>query len=162
MLKRAMTVLTSAKPAVTPPEASRPTARCWKCGRQGHLRSGCPRTQQLDSRKPRRPPRPREPGKERFWGRSRRASERTPRHTPVSGRNPVALADQSSERNNSHCLSRTASANYRKRSWLARSIRTSEGSTPPLRLRSLILRGLTDHAVNELHPAWPRLRMLRK
>jgi len=39
---------------------------------------------------------------------------------PVSGRSPVGLADQSSDGNNLHCLSRTASASYRKRSWLAR------------------------------------------
>jgi len=57
MLKRMITVLIGAKPAVTPPKASRPTTQCWKCGRQEHLRSACPQTQQLHSCKPRRRPR---------------------------------------------------------------------------------------------------------
>jgi len=46
---------------------------------------------------------------------------------PASGRHPVKPADQISDWNRSHCLSPTASASCRKRSWLARSIRTSEG-----------------------------------
>jgi len=77
-----MTALTSVKPTGTPPEAFRPVNRCWKCGRRGHQRSGCPQTQRLDSRKLQRPPRPREPGKERFHRGFCRASKRTPRHNP--------------------------------------------------------------------------------
>jgi len=163
MLKLAMTVLTRTKPMGTPRKASRPTTQCWKCGRQRHLHSGCPQTQQPDSGKPRRPPRPREPGKEKFRGGFRRASERTPRHTPpLSDRSPVELADQIGNGNHSHCLSRTASARYRKRSWLARSIRTLEGNPLLLRQGSLILRGPSNHAPNGHRLAWPRLRMLGK
>jgi len=163
MLRWAMTILARAKPMVTTREASRSTTLCWKCGRRGHLRSGCPRTQPPDSRKLRRPPRPREPGKEKFRGGFRRSSKRTPRHTPpMCGRSPVGLADQIGNGNHSHCLSRTASASYWKRSWLARSIRTSEGNTPPLRQRSLIFRGPSNHAPNGHRPAWPRPSMLGK
>jgi len=82
MLKWAMAVLSSVRPAVISPEAPRQTNRCWKCGRQGHWRSGCPQNQRPNSCKPRRPPKPREPGKERMQGGFRRASKRTPRHTP--------------------------------------------------------------------------------
>jgi len=43
MLKWAMTILTHTKPMGTPrTAASRPTTLCWKCGRRGHLHSGCP------------------------------------------------------------------------------------------------------------------------
>jgi len=163
MLTWAMAALSSVWSPATPPEAPRRTNRCWNYGRQGHQRSGCPQNQQRpDSRKPRRPPRPRKPGEERMQGGFRRASERTPRHTPVSGRNPAGLVDQNGSGRTSYCPSRTASASYRKRSWLARSIRTSEGSTPPLRQRSLIFRGLGDHATNGHRPAWLRPSMLGK
>jgi len=104
----------------------------------------------------------REPGKEKFRGRFRKASERTPRTHPVSGRSPAGLADQIGDGNHSHCLSRTASASYRKRSWLARSIRTSDGNPSPLSLGSLIFRGPSNHAPNGHRPAWSRPSMLGK
>jgi len=81
---------------------------------------------------------------------------------PVSGRSPAGLVDQNGSGRNSYCPSQTASASYRKQSWLARSIRTSEGSTPPLRQRSFIFRGLGDHATNGHRPAWLRPSMLGK
>jgi len=81
---------------------------------------------------------------------------------PVSGRSPVGLADQNCSGSNSYCPTRTASASYHKRSWLARSIRTLEGSTPPFHQRRLIFRGLGDHATNGHRPAWLRPSMLGK
>jgi len=81
---------------------------------------------------------------------------------PVSGRIPAGLADQNGSRNNSYCPSQAALASYRKQSRLARSIRTLEGSTPPLRQKSLIFRGLVDHATHGHRPAWLRLSMLGK
>jgi len=83
-------------------------------------------------------------------------------HPPMSGKHPAGLAVQNGSGRNSHYPSRTASASYQKRSWLARSTRTSEGNQTPLCQRSLIFRGLKDHADNGHRPAWLRLSVLRK
>jgi len=98
----------------------------------------------------------------RMQGELRRASTWTPWPTPVSGKHPAGLADQNGSGNTSHCLSRTASASYRTRSWLARSIRASEENLPPLRQRGFIFRGLGNQASNGHRPAWLRLSMLGK
>jgi len=157
-----MTVLTSAKPAVTPTETSRPITRCWKCGRQGHLCSGCPQTQPLNSRKPRRPPRPREPGKEKFWGGSRRASERTPRHTPREWQKPRRTS-QPERRQEPFTLPLTNRFSQLPETELAGEVHPDIGGEhTPLCQRSLIFRGLSDHATNRRRPAWPRPSMLGK
>jgi len=78
---------------------------------------------------------------------------------PASGKHPVKPADQIGDWNRSHCLSPTASASCRKQSWLARSIRTSEGD---LCQENLTPRGSTNHTPNRHLPAWSRLSMLGK
>jgi len=130
MMTWAMAALSSVKTPTTPLEASRRTNYSWKYGRQEHQCSSCPQTPpRPDSRKPQRPPRPRKLGEERVQGGLRRPSVWTPRHTlPLSGKHPAGLAAQNGRGRNSHCLSRTTSASYRNRSWLARSTRTSEGN----------------------------------
>jgi len=89
MMTWAMTALSSVRPPTKPPEASRRANHSWNHGRQEHQRSGCSQTQlRPDSRKPRRPPRPSKPGKERAQGGPRRASVRTPQHTPHEWQTP--------------------------------------------------------------------------
>jgi len=163
MLTWAMAALSSVRPPATPPEAPRRTNRCWEYGRQGHQRSGCPQNQQRpDSRKPRRPPRPRKPDEERMQGGLRRASERTPRHTPHEWQKPRRTSQPERQReyftlpltNRFSQLPETESA--------GEAIRTSEGNLPPLRQRGLIFRGLGNHATNGHRPAWLRPSMLGK
>jgi len=57
-----------------------PTAVCWQCGGSGRLRTECssPPKKIANIRKPRKPPRPREPGKEAPRGPYQRPSKRAP------------------------------------------------------------------------------------
>jgi len=89
MMTWAMAALSSIRHSATSPKAPRRTNRSWKDDRQGHQRPGCPQNSpRPDSRKPRSPPRPRKPGEGRMQGGPRRASVRTPRHTPHEWQTP--------------------------------------------------------------------------
>jgi len=85
----AMTALSSVRPPTRPPETPRRTNHIWNHSRQEYQHSGCFQTPpRPDFRKPRRPPRPHKPGKERAQSGHCRASIQTSRHTPHEWQTP--------------------------------------------------------------------------